>query len=55
MDTTLYILFLTFIVIIGIIIYYYINIPSKTPSKHYNPVIDPYWAHGGKHYSGLLY
>ena len=55
MDTSIYILLLTFIVIVGIIIYYYMNIPSKSRPKPYNPVIDPYWAHGGRKNSGLLY
>lgn len=56
MDISLYILLFTFIVIVSIIIYYYVNITSKISSKYYNPDINPYLAHSGKKYnSGLLY
>ena len=55
MDKSAYILLIVLLVIFGITIYLAISIPTHSQSKSYNPVIDPYWAHGGRHYSRLLY
>jgi hypothetical protein len=55
MDKSAYILLIVLLVVFGITIYLATNIPTNSQSKPYNPVIDPYWAHGGRHYSGLLY
>jgi hypothetical protein len=55
MDKSAYILLIILLVIFGITIYLATSIPTKSHLKPYNPVIDPYWAHGGRHYSGLLY
>lgn len=55
MDKSIYLLLIVLLIIFGITIYLAMTIPTKSQPKPYNPVIDPYWAHGGKHYSGLLY
>lgn len=52
-----YIIYWMLLLILGITIYFSLKLyyDSKSRTKSYNPVIDPYWAHGGRHYSGLLY